>query len=192
LKIKQPYLKGKSVFAVSLFVIAITILTVYLTGIHYNRSITANLYLSLAIIATALFLFITYGLYYGIKLIDNFPKYKNFETGDITRNATPKLELPSIEVGDGIGGFIISLLLWVAMSIVFVVLLLVLEVLFWLSLFILLAMLYWVFFRALKFVFSKSKVTKGDLGISAVYAITHTIFYVGWIYGIVYLTQIIK
>ncbi|MGS2765147.1 hypothetical protein [Sinomicrobium sp. M5D2P9] len=52
LKAKQTYLKGKSVFVVSLIVIGITILTIYLTGVNYNRSLTSNLYLSLGIIAT--------------------------------------------------------------------------------------------------------------------------------------------
>tara|TARA_Y100000589_G_C27107509_1_gene610767 strand:- start:57 stop:635 length:579 start_codon:yes stop_codon:yes gene_type:complete len=192
LKTKQPYLKGKSVFIVSLLVIGITILTVYLTGINYNRSLTSNLYLSLGIIATALFLFMTYGLYAGIGLIDNFPKFRNFQTGDLTSGASPHIDMPSIDVGDGIGGLILSIVLWIAMSILFVILLIVLEAVFWFSLFIILAMLYWVFFRALKFVFNKSKDTKGDIGISAVYSLTYTLLYVGWIFGIVYLTEIIK
>jgi hypothetical protein len=83
LKAKQTYLKGKSVFTVSLLVIGITILTVYLTGENYSRTITSNLYLSLSIIGIALFLFMTYGLYKGIGLIDNFPKFRMFKTGDL-------------------------------------------------------------------------------------------------------------
>ena len=192
MRTKQPYLKGKSVFIVSLLVIGITTLTVYLTGINYNRSLTSNLYLSLVIIAAALFLFMTYGLYKGIGLIDNFPKFRDFKTGDLTSGASFDVDIPSIEVEDGIGGFIISLLLWIVMSILFIVLLIVLEAIFWISLFIITAMLYWVFLRALKFVFSKSKDTKGDIGISAVYSLTYTLLYVGWIFGIVYLTEIIK
>lgn len=192
MKAKQTYLKGKSVFRISLLVIGITILTVYLTGINYNRSLTSNLYLSLGIIAIALFLFMTYGLYIGIGLIDNFPKFRNFQTGDLTSGASPHIDMPSIDVGDGIGGLILSIVLWIGMSILFIVLLIVLEVVFWFSLFIILAMLYWVFFRALKFVFNKSKDTKGDIGISAVYSLTYTLLYAGWILGIVYLTELIK
>ena len=192
MKAKQNYLKGKSVFIVSLIVIGITILTVYLTGINFNRSLTSNLYLSLGIISTALFLFMTYGLYNGIGLIDNFPKFRNFRPGDLTGSASPTIDIPSVEVGDGIGGLILSILLWIGMSILFIVLLVIFEVVFWFSLFIILAMLYWIFFRALKFVFSKSKETKGDIGISAVYSLTYTLLYTGWIFGIVYLTEIIK
>ena len=153
---------------------------------------TSNLYLSLGIIATALFVFMTYGLYTGIGLIDNFPRFRNFQAGDLTGSASPTIDMPSIDVGEGIGGLILSILLWIAMSILFVVLLIVLEAVFWFSLFIILAMLYWIFFRALKFVFNKSKDAKGDIGISAVYSLTYTLLYVGWIFGIVYLTEIIK
>jgi hypothetical protein len=52
-------------------------------------------------------------------------------------------------------------------------------------------MLYWVFFRALKFVFSKSTETKGDIGISAFYSLIYTVLYLGWIFGIVYLTEVL-
>lgn len=192
MKAKQTYLKGKSVFIVSLVVIGITILTVYLTGINYNRSLTSNFYLSLGIIATALFFFMTYGLYTGIGLIDNFPKFRNFKTGDFIANSGtgPTVEIPA--VGDGIGGLILSILLWIAMSILFVILLIVLEAILWISLFIILAMLYWLFFRALKFVFNKAKETKGDIGIAAVYSLAYTILYVSWMFGIVYLTEIMK
>lgn len=192
LKRKQTYLKGKSVFIVSLLVIGITILTVSLTGENYNRTVTSNLYISLSIIGTALFLFMTYGLYKGIGLTDNFPKFKAFKTGDFIARSATTSDLPDMEVGDGIGGLIMSILLWIGMTILMFVLLVLLEALFWISIFIILAMLYWVFFRALKLVFSKSSETKGDIGISAVYSLGYTVMYLGWIFGIVYLTEILR
>jgi hypothetical protein len=191
LKNKKEYLKGKSVFIVSLFVIGITILTVYLTGENYSRNITSNLYLSLSIIGTALFVFMTFGLYKGIRLIDNFPKFKEFKTGDFIEQSVTVPDLPSIEVEDGIGGLILSIVLWIGMTILVFLLLILLEAFFWISIFIILAMLYWVFFRALKFVFSKSTETKGDIGISAFYSLIYTVLYLGWIFGIVYLTEVL-
>ena len=192
LKAKQTYLKGKSVFVVSLFVILITILTVYFTGENYNRTVTSNLYFSLAIIGSCLFLFMTYGLYLGAGLTDDFPKFKSFKTGDYIAQSGSFPDLPSIEIGDGIGGLIFSILLWIAMTILIFLLLILLEALFWISIFIILAMLYWVFFRALKFVFSKSADTKGDFGVSVVYSLSYTTLYLGWIFGIVYLTEILR
>ena len=134
----------------------------------------------------------TYGLYSGIGLIDNFPKFRNFKRGDIIGNASPSFDTPDIDAGEGIGGLILSILLWIVMTILIIILLIVLEAIFWFSLFIILTMLYWVFFRALKFVFSKSRDIKGDIGNSIIYSLTYTFLYVGWIFGIVYLTQIIK
>lgn len=192
MKNNKEYLKGESVFFVSLIVIGITSLTVYLTGENYNRSVTSNLYLSLSIIGTVLFLFMTYGLYKGIGLIDNFPKFRKFKRGNIIGKASPTFDTPSVDVGDGIGGFILSIILWVAMTFFIIILLLLLEAVFWFSLFIILTTLYWIFFRALKFVFSKSKDTKGDIPISAVYAMTYSILYLSWIFGIVYLTGIMR
>ena len=191
MKAKQTYLKGKSVFKVSLLVIGITILTVYLTGENYNRTVTSNLYLSLSVIGAALFLFMTYGLYKGIGLTDNFPKFREFKTGELLANSGNGADLPSIDIGDGIGGVIMSILLWIAMTIILFVFLILVEAVFWFSIFIILAMLYWVFFRALRFVFSKSKETKGDIGISVIYAIGYTALYLGWIFGIVYLTDVL-
>ena len=192
MKPQKTYLKGKSVFIVSLLVIGITILTVYLTGENYNRTVTTNLYLSLSIIGTVLFLFMTYGLYYGIGLKDNFPKFREFKTGEFIANSGTAPDLPSLEVGDGIGGLIMSILLWIGMTILIFVLLILLEAFFWVSIFIILAMLYWVFFRALRLVFSKSPKTKDDIGISAIYSLTYTALYLGWIFGIVYLTEILR
>lgn len=192
MKIKQPYFKGKSVFIVSLIVIVVTILTVYFTGINYNRSITNNFYISLGIIATALFSFVTYGLYTGIDLIDNFPKIKSFKPKAILSESSPSLDTPFVEVGDGIGGIIVSIVLWIVMSIVFVLLLALLEVVFWFSLFIILGMLYWLFFRALKLVFNKSNETKGSIQKAIFYALSYTTMYVGWLFGIVYLVQVLK
>jgi len=194
LKIEQKYLKGKSVFIVSLLVIGITILTVYLTGENYNRSVTSNLYLSLSIIGTALFLFMVYGLYVGISLKDNFPKFRTLKMGEFVSGSGDIPDLPSIglDSDDGIGGLLLSFLLWIGMTILIFILLILLEAFFWVSIFIILAMLYWVFFRALKLVFSKSETTKGNLGISAMYALTYTILYLGWIFGLVFLTEIVR
>ena len=130
-----------------------------------------------------------YGLYKGVGLVDDFPKIENykaktpmFESGNIPT-------APSMDVGDGIGGLLLSILLWIGVTILITILLVLFEAVLWLSIFIILAMLYWVFFRALKLVFSKSADTKGDLGISALYAIGYTSIYVGWIFALVYVVD---
>ncbi|SHJ28680.1 hypothetical protein [Aquimarina spongiae] len=192
MKIKKTYLSGKSVFFISLIVVIIAALTVYLTGINYNRSITSNLYISLSIIATALFSFMTYGLFTGIGLKDDLPNFKILETGNLIGKSGTIPDLPDIDGDDDIGAIVLSIVLWIVLTILFIILLLLLEAVFWISISIIVGMMYWIFFRALKLVFSKSLDTKGEIGISAFYALGYTTLYTGWIFGIVYLTQILK
>ncbi len=122
---------GKSVFTVSLVVIGITVLIVYLTGQNDQRTLTSNIYLSLSIIGTALFLFMTYGLHKGVGLRDDFPKFQNLKSGSLIQDVTPDFDAPSFNVGDGIGGIILSVLLWIGMTILIIVLLVFLEAVFW-------------------------------------------------------------
>ncbi|PHQ29859.1 hypothetical protein [Leeuwenhoekiella nanhaiensis] len=189
---KKNYLKGKTVFVVSILVILATFLTVWLTGINYNRAITANLYLSLSIIGLILFLFMAYGLYKGVGLQDDFPKYKSYKAGDLfAHDINGTFKTPDADVGAGIGGLLLSIVLWIVMTLALIVLMLLLEALFWFSLFIIILMLYWVFFRALKLVFTKSNKTQGNLLLSISYSLTYTVLYLGWIFGIVFLSTVV-
>jgi len=189
MKAKQTYLSGKSVFVVSFIVIGITVFTVYLTGKSFNHTIVSNFYISLGIISSSLFVFIFYGLFKGVGLIDNYPK--NIKTEPIISKSYIIPEVPDINIGEGIVGMILSILLWIVMSILFVVLLFFLEAIVLFSLFAMLGMLYWVFFRALKFIFKKSKETRNNLVKSFIYAVGYTILYTGWIFGMVYLTELV-
>ena len=189
MKKRQPYLKAKSVFIVSLLVIVITILIVYLTGLNYERTVESNSYLSLSIIGIVLFFFMTYGLYNGFDLINNYPIFKGYRRGVLVEATSPIPDMPSVDIGNGVGGIIASILIWIGMSILFVVLLLVIEAIFWFSLFVLIAMLYWVFFRALKLVFNKSSHTKGNLTLSAFYSFAYTFLYLSWIYATVFISE---
>ena len=189
MKAKNTYLKGQSVFIVSIIVIVVTILTVYITGINYNRTITSNLYFSLSIIGVALFLFMTYGLYKGVGLIDNFPTFKNFKLKESITSSSGFTDFPDTAIAEGISGILVSIVLWVAMSIAFTLLLIFIEAFFWFSIFILLGMLYWVFFRALKLVFSKIKQTKSNLLLSLKHAFSYTALYLGWLFAIVFITE---
>lgn len=170
-------------------VIAITILIVYLTGLNYERTVESNSYVSLSIIGVVLFFFMTYGLYNGIDLINNYPIFKDYRRGVLVEFTHPTPDMPAVDIGDGISGLIVSILIWIGMSILFVVLLLVIEAIFWFSLFVLIAMLYWVFFRALKLVFNKSSHTKGKLTLSAFYSFAYTFLYLSWIYAIVFISD---
>ena len=189
MKAKETYLKGKSVFIISIIVIGITVLTVYWSGINFNRTVTSNLYLSLGIIGTCLFIFMTYGLYTGIEIIDNFPKYKDFKSRDVIGSSGELPDVANVDIGEGIEGIILSVILWIAVTIFFVIALIVLEAIFWFSLSVITTMLYWVFFRALKLVFSKKDETRGNIQSSVIYSLGYTTLFTGWIFGITYLVE---
>lgn len=187
---KKSYFKGKTVFIISILIITTTFLSVWLNGMSYNRGITTNLYLSLSIIGVILFLFMTYGLYTGAGLKDNFPKFRSYTKGEFFGDGTPgNFEIPTSAVGDGIAGILISILLWILMTVAMILLFILLEALFWFTLFILILMLYWVFFRALKLVFNRSGKTVGNIVLSMSYSFTYTILYLGWILVIAFLAD---
>lgn len=188
----KTYLKGKSVFIVSLVVIGVTILSVYLTGIQDDRSIITNSYISLSVIASTLFVFMTYGLHKGIGLKDDFPKFKGFEGVNIFSEPVSIPELPDIDVDDELGSVFMAIILWIGVTIVFVLLLLLLEGILGAFFLVFLGMIYWVFFRALKLVFTKSQKTQGNINFSILYSLSYTILYTGWIYGLVYIAQLLR
>ena len=137
-------------------------------------------------------MFMSYGLYKGVGLKDDFPKYQSYKTGTFMEyDAAGRFKMPDTDVGEGLAGVLLSILLWVVMYIVFLLLLLFLEVLFWFSLFILIMMLYWVFFSALKQVFNKAAQTRGNLVLALAYALGYTLVYTGWLFGIVFLSTMI-
>ncbi|MEM6719338.1 MAG: hypothetical protein AAF611_08500 [Bacteroidota bacterium] len=194
MKPNKTYLKGKSVFIVSLVVIVVTALTVYLSGINYHRSITNNFHLSLGIIAIALLSFLSYGLYKGIELEDDYPALKGFKfkkkISELAKfESSPHFDF---DMGEGIGGIILAIVLWLFFSVVLIALLVFLQSVVWFSILLILAMLYWLFFRALRLVFSKGADTENNVQLSFMYAFSYTILYIGWLFGIVYLTTILN
>lgn len=185
---QKEIFKGRTLFIVALIATGLTFLTVYLTGINFNRSLTSNLYISLSIIAVSVFSFLTYGLYNGIGVKDNPPELKSYEPGVIFDGVSiPDFELPDVD--DGIGGIILSILLWIVLAITIIVLLLVLEALFWLSLFIIFSMLYWVFIRAIRLMLFKARKTKGDMIASLKNAFFYTTIYTGWMFVIAFIVD---
>jgi len=184
-------LKGKTVFVIALIAIGLTFFTVYLSGINYNRSLTSNLYISLGVIATTLFVFLAFGCYKGGKIIDNYPKFQGYEPGLVLSG----YNIPSFEdavLGEGIIGVLFSIVFWIAMAMLMVVLLLVFEAIFLLSLFVIFASLYWVFIRALKVVLYNGRRTRGDFSASITTAMIYTVFYTGWLFVIVLIVDLSK
>lgn len=188
---RRTYIKSGSLATIFLIVTVLTILSVWFYGIGKHQTVIENSLISTSILSIAFFLFISISLYNGTKLKDNIGKITDkFDTKKIEylKEITPN-NADGLEVAEGIGGIIISIILWIIATIVISYLFFFLGAIVWLSVLIFLAMLYWIFFRALRLIFKKSAECSGNVEKSIFYGISYTILYNFWIYGIIFLTE---
>lgn len=192
LRSEKVFLTTKNTFIISVIVTVLTIFGIWLFGIGNNRTLFENSLLSTSTLAIAFFLFLMINLYRGVKLKDNLGKISDrinrenlpdFAGTEISGDSIPDVD------GDGIGAIIIGILAWILFSIILVFLLWILGTILWVFILIFASMLYWIFYRALRFAFKHSKECKGNLTLSAGYAIFYTILYSCWIYGILILSN---
>ena len=191
---KRILIDSKRVFSISLIVIAITLFSVWFYGIGKHKTVIENSLISTSILSITFFLFITINLYNGTKLKDNLGKLTDkFDTKklnflkEINTESGFGRSLP--EIGEGIGGIIMSIILWILATIIISYLFFALGTIIWFSILVFLGMLYWIFFRALRLIFKKSSECSGSIERSIYYGITYTILYNFWIYGIIILSQ---
>ncbi|MDA6069726.1 hypothetical protein NJT12_08850 [Flavobacterium sp. AC] len=185
-------LNSRNIFVITLIVISLTILTVWLFGLGDHSSFFENSLLSTTILSTAFFLFISIGLFKGIKIKDNLGQITDrFDASKIEfiREAVADRSIDDLpDGGEGIFGIIISLILWFIMAIVISYLCWAFGAILWFSILTFIAMLYWIFFRALRLVFKKSGKCKGNYLNSTLYGFSFTILYNFWIYAIIFMT----
>ncbi|PTT39576.1 hypothetical protein DBR28_07150 [Chryseobacterium sp. HMWF028] len=189
---RKFFLETKYVFFSTLAIITVVILSVWLSGKADHRSLFQNSILSTSVLAGAFFLFISIGLYSGLKLKDNVGNILNKERIQRYADKTPKFngfEVDIPDAGDGIGGAILSILAWIVISILLIFLSYFFGLFFWSAVFLLFATLYWVFFRALRLVFKNSGKCKGDLLKSLVFGLFYSFVYISWMYGIIFLIK---
>lgn len=189
---KRAFLETKLLCYSTLGIIILVILSIWLSGTASHRSLFQNSILSTSILAVAFFLFISLGLYYGLKLKDNIGHVLTKERIKKLSDKTPEIssfDFDGPAVGDGIGGIILSIVLWILFSIVLIFLLYFLGVFFWAVILLFAAMLYWIFFRALRLVFKNSRHCKGQLLRSLSFGFFYSFLYVSWIYGIIFLVN---
>ncbi|HEX6226572.1 MAG TPA: hypothetical protein VFZ52_19260 [Chryseolinea sp.] len=186
-------IESKAVFTTSLIVIALTVIAVYFWGLGNHHTFFDNSIISTTILSIAFFSFVTIGLYKGIKLKDNLgtiiDKYRSVDAGDISANL-PSME--PIDVGEGLVGIILGILLWLVIAVALSVGLWIFSNVLVIAVLIFVAMLYWIFFRALRLVFKNSNKSKGRLLESLKWGFVYTVLYNFWIYGIFILTHYLK
>lgn len=192
---RRSIIETKYLFYSTLAIIAVVIVSVWISGKGDHRSLFQNSILSTSILAGVFFLFISLGLYYGLKLKDNIGSILNKERLKKYPDTAPiidNFDFDSPIAGNGIGGAILSIILWIVFSIVLIYLSYFVGLFFWSAILFLGAILYWIFFRALRFVFKNSGKCKGDLLKSFGFGFFYSFLYVSWMYGIIFLIKFIN
>lgn len=192
---KKYFLETKLLSYSALFVIIVVILSVWLSGKDAHRSLFQNSILSTSILAGVIFLFISLGLYHGLKLKDNIGSILNKERLKKYTDKIPEIDSFDFDlpiIGDGIGSAILSVVAWFLFSILLIFLSYFFGLFFWSAILFLTAMLYWIFFRALRYVFKNSGRCKGDILKSFGLGFLYSFLYIFWIYGIIFLINYIN
>ncbi|HLP95910.1 MAG TPA: hypothetical protein VK168_17835 [Saprospiraceae bacterium] len=187
-----PYIDTRMVFYVTIWVAVLTICGVWLFGLGQHNSLYHNAITSTTILSAAFFLFLTSGLYRGVRLKNSMEKLRD----RLNKATYPNLEEGTsgadwLDVGDGIGGIILSVVFWLIATILIWVFLWFFGVVLWTVVLAFVAMLYWVFFRAMLMVFKHVPHCKNRLLPSAGYGLIYTILYMGWVYFVIIGTHLI-
>lgn len=186
-------IESKHVFQITLIVVFLTIAGVYFWGLGRHNTFFENSIISTTILSIAFFLFITIGLYKGVKLRDNLGKivdrFKEVGHPDVSSSLSTG---GGIDVGEGLAGILLSIVLWILIAIALSVVMWIFSNVLVIAILAFIAMLYWIFFRALRLVFKNSNKSKGRLLESLKWALVYTLIYNFWIYGILLMTHYLK
>lgn len=192
--------------AIVLISVPVAVITTVLVFWLSNRSFVGEATIALAIIAAGLFLFLTVGLYKGVQLqepiVEDPEKPFGSESIDVgsTVGLAASLPAPDIKLdvpdlgggGDDLVGCLVSLVLWVVVAILLMVLFwLFVQVLAFVLPWVLLA-LYWMFYRALRIVFAKADVCRGQLLRSMGYGLLYSTLYTGWLFLVLGILELIR
>ncbi len=168
--------------AVVLGFMAITLIATAFVLFLKSLSIFLRFEIMLGFIAVSLFLFLTLGLFRGVRLKNDVYE-KNSDKDKkaiIFESMFDFIDLPLLAASGSIT--------WLVASVVIVLLLGIALGGFSL----LIGALGWIFYRALRLVFIKSRESKGNLAISAKYALMYTTLYTSWLFAIIWLVKLFK
>ncbi|MCB2409866.1 hypothetical protein [Hymenobacter lucidus] len=192
-------IRSKRAFFATLFVATATVLAVWFVGLRQDWSLFKDSLISISILSVSLFSFLTIGLFLGVKLQDTlgnvtdhirkFPFADNvpdFGFGSGTGKSGGSDGGGHVEGhGDGCSHDIGDIFLWVMVALLVVVLFWAAAAVVWATFLTCTAVLYWLFFRALRFVFRHSATCRGNFSRSLRYGLTYTTLYVSWLYAII-------
>lgn len=178
---------SKSIVLLISVVIILSLGLDYFLNLKTPRALYENALFVLSFVSIMLFVLMSYGLYFGLKVKDNIGKLTDHI--DIKKlpdfsGGTPDISALLEGVGgiaEGFGGFIVAILA------AFILILLgwAIVLVSWYLIIFIAAMLYWIFFRATRLVLKYSMRCKGNLALSLQYSLLYTFLYSSWMYGII-------
>jgi len=197
---RSPLWSVRALVWISIPVVIITTLLVFYFS---TRSFVTELTIALGIIAAGLFVFLAIGLYVGAQLeqpTKTAPEALDLGTVDPGLVGLPMINVPDInldipdigDAGNDLVGCLVSIVVWIAISLLLMLLFWLLVQLFAIALPWILLALYWMFYRALKLVLDKAPQTRGQLGPSIGYALLYTALYTGWLFMVLGALQLIR
>ncbi|RYU80741.1 hypothetical protein [Hymenobacter persicinus] len=182
-------IRSKRTFFTTLLIATLTLLGVWFVGLRQDWSLFKDSLVAVSILAISLLSFLTAGLYFGVKLRDTL--------GSVTEHIK-KLPMPdslsNLNLGDGTVNAghgegcleaVAEIFMWLIIALVAVFVLWIAAAVVWATFLTCTAILYWLFFRALRFVFRHSMECRGRLGLSLRYGLTYATLYVSWLYAII-------
>jgi len=185
--VARQHIFSKSVVILISFVIILSCGLDYFLNIKTPRALYENALLVLSFVSIMLFVLMSYGLYFGLKVKDNIGKL----TDHIDIKKLPDFSggPPDISaliegvgsIAEGLGGFIFAILA----ALILILFGWAIVLVSWYLIIFLAAMLYWIFFRATRLVLKYAMRCKGNLALSLQYSLFYTFLYSSWMYGII-------
>jgi hypothetical protein len=181
----------RTITLVATAVIVVTSLSVFLLG---KGSLFRETELTLGIIAAALFAFLTFGLHRGatVKRWD-LPGVDQHlvDIGNLSDGLSnaPDLDFIALGAEGGCLGALLGLVLSIFAGVILMILLWIvvnLGIVLWVFM---MAALSWVFYLALRQVFAKGEICRGDWLKSMAYALLYTALYTGWLLALVFIAD---
>jgi hypothetical protein len=177
----------RSIALVAVLAVGIIAALVFLLG---HRSAIVEAEITLGIVAAALMLFLTMGLYRGVRVQREtmefyWPDQRSILDG-FNGSSLPDIPDLGIDAGEGCLAAIVGLVAAVILGILLLILTWLLINLVWAVWLVLMIALFWVFNRALRIVFARARTCRGNLPNSLRYAALYTLLYTSWLFGLLW------
>jgi len=167
-----------------------------------HSSLFIEIQITLTIIALCLFSFMAIGLHHGVRVEKDSVRVEAtsvgsgwswdwlsfFNLGSIPMPESHHVDIPGIGDiggGDDLAGCLVSLLIWLVVTILIVAFIAVVVPFIGSAIIVVFTALYWVFYQALRQVFARSRYCRGNWSRALVVSLIFTTIYIGWLIALI-------